>query len=497
LALAIVILAVALGIQTWRLSGAQKIVTTSTPPGSSGPPPSSVTPTSTPGTTRPPNASPPGQPEIPGLACLADLIGKPQSVRIPKSSLAAQLDAIATWDENERELQFNQIPEPTIVDPAALAERVTRDAQENYPPELAALDSRYLAALGAVPSGYDLRGSLTSLLSEQVAGFYDPYTKQLVVGSPDGRDALDTLGSVTLAHELEHALADQALGLPSLEVEPNAAGVDDTDKVLGRRSLVEGDASLITNRFILSALSASEQRDMLNNPAVNGSSGAIASVPNYLRSELTFPYESGLNFACALKQAGGWDLVDSAYSEPPTTSAQILFPDRFANREGAADPPDPGSLTGPWVRNRAQTLGAAELLWLFRAPGDNPGAALPDPLAAAANWGGGEVMQWSAGEQTALGISLAQYTPSGGGTSPLAARNPARIQQTPTAGPQLCDAVRDWYSAAFPQSRDGGATGDEVRAWDGDRQDAVLRCVNGNVRLGIGPDLGAARALTA
>ena len=501
LGLVIVILVVAFGVQTWRLNARTTADSTATtaPPTPSRPG-STVTPTTTPGTTRPPVSTPNGQvPDVAGLECIADLIGKPPSARISKQSLAAQISAIAGWDEAERELRFTQVPDPSVLTPEEVADRVRRDVDTEYPPDLAALDSRLLSTLGAVPVGYDMRAALSGLLGEQVAGFYDPYTKQLVVASPDGRRPLDPVGMVTMAHELEHALVDQALGLPSLEVPETPTGLDDTDRALSRRSLVEGDATLVTNRFIFSALTQREQLDMLQNPAVNGQGGAVANVPNYLRSELTFPYEAGLDFACAIKLTGGWEALNGAYSQPPSTSAQILFPERFAAREAPADAPDPGQLGGTWLRERAQTLGAAELLWLFQAPGDNPAVALPDPKAAVSAWGGGELVQWGEGDRTALGISLVERRAGGGGADTVAVRGPRTPMQVPapTPGASLCDSVRDWYAAAFPQSRDGGVTGDEVRAWDGDRQDAVLRCANGNVRLGIGPDLATARALAA
>ena len=58
----------------------------------------------------------------------------------------------------------------------------------------------------------------------------------------------------------------------------------------------------------------------------------------------------------------------------------------------------------------------------------------------------------------------------------------------------LCEALDAWYSAAFPEARrsvDGAAI-----AWDGDRQDAVLRCGD-VVRLGIGPDGATAAAVSS
>lgn len=495
---AFALLVAALSVQTWRLQRTSSSsattpasTATSSPTRTSTPPGSTTTPSSTPPTTTTP--LPPGQQafaEIPGIRCIADLIGQPPSARITRSTLLGQLRTISTWDEGTRELQFKQLPDPVLLSRDGMAERVARDVDASYSALEADLDSRLLSSLGAVSPGYDMRAATRGLLGGQVAGFYDPTTKQLVVASNDGRRPLDIVGEVTLAHELDHALADQALGLPSLDLVELPSGVLDTDRSVARRSVVEGDATLVMYRYILSALTAQQQLQMLNDPTMRGQD--LQQFPYYLRSQLTFPYEAGINFVCALKQTGGWATVNAAYGQPPTTSAQILFPERFVAREAAIDAPNPGTLGAPWINDRAQTLGAADLLSLFEAPGNNTAAALPNAKALVAGWGGGETVQWSDGARTAVGVSLVERGAASGGGSVLSFRPAQQVQ--PRAG-GLCSSMRDWYTKAFPTSAAGAPTGDEVATWSEARQSAVLRCVGSNVRMGIGPDVDTARAL--
>ncbi|MFZ4516117.1 MAG: hypothetical protein ACOYN3_07380 [Acidimicrobiia bacterium] len=497
---AFALLVAALGVQTWRLqhAGARASATAPTSPAvNPASPPSSSAPPSSPPSSTPPTTTtplPPGLQQfanIPGIRCIADLFGNPPRARINRTTLLSQLQSVASWDEDARELQFKQVPEPVLLTRAGLADRVARDVSNSYSTQDADLDSRLLSSLGAVPAAYDMRNATTSLYGNQVAGFYDPTTKQLIVGSNDGRKPLDVLGEVTLAHELVHALTDQALGLPPLDVTTSPTGVLDTDRTTAQRSVVEGDATLVMYRYVLSALSLQQQQQFLNDPSLRNQAGAVA-VPHFLEAQLMFPYAAGLDFVCALKQSSGWATVNAAYSQPPTTSAQVLFPDRFVAREAAIDPPDPGALGAPWSKDRAQTLGAADLLALFEAPGDDRNATLENPKGLVASWAGGETVQWSDGARTAVGVSLVERRNGGGGASSLAFRP---TQQTTTAPGPLCNAMRDWYTKAFPLSTTGGQTGDEIAAWTGDRQSAVLRCAGTNVRLGIGPDIATARTI--
>jgi hypothetical protein len=199
----------------------------------------------------------------------------------------------------------------------------------------------------------------------------------------------------------------------------------------------------------------------------------LAELPYYLQQELLFPYENGLSFVCRLYAAGGWEAVNRAYAEPPTTSAQILFPDRFAAGEVAVDPANPDRLRGGWRFEGEHELGAANLLWLFEAPGGDPSAALDQPLTGAGSWAGGELHLWENGEDTALGIGLVE-------------REGADV---------LCSAMSHWYSAAFPEAQASGSALDGGLRLDGGSQDAVLTCSDDEVHLGIAPDLATARTL--
>ncbi|HEV2821373.1 MAG TPA: hypothetical protein VGW11_12790 [Solirubrobacteraceae bacterium] len=376
-------------------------------------------------------------------------------------SQAELADVVARRVEELRELGFDESVEPEFLDDRELRERVRELLEEDYSREEADRDGRALKALGAIPPDTDLYALAERLMVDQVAGLYEPSSGTLLVESREDPGVLEEL---TLAHELEHALADQTLGLPVAE-DPDPARAD---AELAGLAVIEGDATLATQVYgarhvgPLDALSALDDLG-----SVIHSERQLAALPPYLRSELLFPYTTGLEFVCTLYQDGGWDAVDSAYERPPTATAQVLFPQRYGETQ-PVDPPDPGELGRPWRGELRTTLGAAQLLWLFEAPGGDPDRALEDPMAAIAPWAGGEMTVWSAAERTAVGISL---------------------DQRPGEGKRLCQAMTQWYAAAFPDARRQGTI------FDGPRQAAVIACRGDSLRLGIAPDVRTAKAL--
>jgi len=402
-----------------------------------------------------------------GAGGLGDLLdGNSQGGRadIPDGSLDAQYEGVASWVADERALEFDSVPEPRYVTPEEMTELVRKEVRREYPEETAHLDSDLLAALGAVDPGTDMLELQSDLVGGQVAGYYDPRSGELVVATDDPSAPLTGFAVVAVAHELDHALTDQALHLPVDADE--MAGT--SDEQMAGTALIEGDASLLMYRFAGSALSTSDQLGIGLDPSALSAQSALADAPAYLASQLQFPYLEGLTFACGLEADGGWGAVDKAYGDPPTTTAQILFPDRYTAGEGAVDPPDPSAPGGSWEPARSRTLGAADLYWLFEAPGDDTSAALDDPLGRAAGWAGGEAVQWRRRGDSAVGMSFVQHDGEAA----------------------LCESITDWYRAAFPD-----ATGRDIEgglAFEDTPQDAVVRCEGDNVRVGIAPDLDTA-----
>lgn len=382
---------------------------------------------------------------------------------------AGQLRDVAEDLEAIRDLEFRRVPDPVFLTRQELRDRVRAEVAEELPDDVAARQARGLVALGALPPGSDLRELTLRAVGDQVAGFYDPETGEMAVGRAT-TGPLDGATRMILAHELDHALTDQVLDIP-LAPERPAPGTEDS--ALAQLALIEGDATLAMQLYALRRVGLLEQLSGLGGAA--GAQQQLSGLPHHVRSTLTFPYMQGLAFVCRLHADGGWKAVDRAYGEPPTTTAQVLFPERYEAREAAVDPRDPPAPGGTWRAEPRRAMGAAELVWLLEAPGGDAGRALDDATGRARAWAGGELHQWTDGGRTAAALVLVERD---GAPAPL------------------CATVTAWYRSAFPEARPAAAEPGEALAADGAGPDAVLRCDGRDVRLGLAPDVATARALS-
>lgn len=197
-----------------------------------------------------------------------------------------------------------------------------------YPAEKASADARLLRAFGLLEAGIDLRALRTRLLLENVAGFYDerPGRKRLYAVSSDRR--LTPSNQLILAHELRHALQDQYADIHGQL--PDSVG-DFDDRRMAQLSLLEGDATLLMERFLVKRLpGGGEALDLsgLSLPA-----DAVPGAPPILRDQLVLPYLLGRNFASAIWKKGGGDALKAAWLNPPDSTEQVLHPEKFLDRE--------------------------------------------------------------------------------------------------------------------------------------------------------------------
>src|ERR1700752_2556966 len=181
-----------------------------------------------------------------------------------------------------------------------------------------------LRAFGLAPKEFAYRAFLIKLLTEQVAGYYDPKAQQFYLA-----DWIELEGQKpVMAHELTPALQDQHFNLKRFEKWPKG----DSDAELAAHALIEGDATLAMTIY------------MAKNPLVAlafirsvGAQGAASEqfkqAPRALRESLLFPYEEGSAWATQLYKRGGWEMVSQAFTKLPQSSEQILHADKYFSYE--------------------------------------------------------------------------------------------------------------------------------------------------------------------
>ena len=257
---------------------------------------------------------------------------------VTDESACPPLDADLLFQMEEIESQVTQLrgilPSESVsrslLTPDQLRETVIHDFLGDYTQEDALQDVRLLSLLGLIEPGIDLWQLYADLFTEQVAGFYDTETDEMIVICGSGFGGVERL---TYAHEYTHALQDQAYDIRDGLQYNNDACEADSERCFAIQALIEGDATLLQEQWLRTFAGDEDRSDLLEFFA-DFDMPVFDSAPAYIQSELTFPYFWGLNFIRTLYLDGGWAAVDTAYQNPPLSSEQILHPERYPK-----DPP--------------------------------------------------------------------------------------------------------------------------------------------------------------
>jgi hypothetical protein len=274
---------------------------------------------------------------------------------------------------------------------------------DEYPPALARSDERLLQSFDLLPPGTDLRALRAQVLEENVAGFYDerPDRRRLYTVSDDR--SFSPINQVVLAHELRHALQDQYADLDAF-VGPEVSDFD--DRQIAWTSLLEGDATLVMERFVRLRLGALGEAAVPEGKDVSTLASPdlfdVPGAPPVVRDQLVQPYLAGLAFARALWARGGAPSLREAWGRPPESTEQVLHPAKYFAPEHplAVTPAVPAP---PGARPLSEgVLGELLLRTLLEDGGET----------AAEGWGGDGWRLWDVGGRTALAWRSEWDTPA-------------------------------------------------------------------------------------
>ena len=306
----------------------------------------------------------------------------PAATPSPGASLTADqvYDAVEQQVIAIRGLKPNRPVARQFIDGTELRTILTKEFDHDTPPAYVAANERLYKALGLIPADSSLRTLSLDLLSGGVAGFYRNDEGKLYVVSKSGGPGANE--RFYFAHEYDHALQDQ-----NSTIFKDFDGVlDQSDQLLARQAIYEGDASLLMTQWAAANLSQADLLELLaagSDPAVQG---VMATTPAILRDTLTFPYTTGLGYVSNIQSKGGWDAVNDLFKKMPVSTEQILHPEKSTEAPVAVTlPADLKTKLGTgWTVPLEDTFGELQLgIWLREA-----GVPAADATAAAAGWGG-------------------------------------------------------------------------------------------------------------
>ena len=185
-----------------------------------------------------------------------------------------------------------------------------------------------------------------------------------------------------MLHEIFHALQDQTFDLFALH---SRTMTPDQDRALV--ALIEGEAMLAVSELMNYDFEAHAQLP------------AEGPVSDELFEKL-FLYAAGVRFVRALRDAGGWDAVDTAFANPPSATTLIFQPERYLAGERAAEIADISVAAGEELQSTEVQGEYGVRLWLVRDPKTRPlvelagDAYVADALAVLTNAEGQTIHRW-------------------------------------------------------------------------------------------------------
>jgi hypothetical protein len=345
------------------------------------------------------------------LAVVLALAGGCSNYRLIRDGAvqSAPADKIKARLVGQRGLAFRRDVPVVAVSANEARAMLEREVRRQFEPGQLATIGRVYVALGLLPAGTDLEQAFLALYSAQLAGFYDPIDRRMVLVNEALQTgtftrALETVirrdlaGELVLAHELTHALQDQHFGLDT-----GRADVGEDDAQLAVRAVYEGDATLAGFATVFGGLRAGTAVSLARKLEVVPAQLArdYPDVPALIRETIAFQYVAGVNFVSLAYKNAGWEGVNALLAHPPRSTEQVLHPEKYFVKPenpvrvqlGALAP----YLRGDWQVAEEATLGEFTIRLLAERYVERARAA-----EVAAGWDGDRLIALAHGEELAL-----------------------------------------------------------------------------------------------
>jgi hypothetical protein len=297
------------------------------------------------------------------FTCRVAIAQKSPAVTTPDPAKSAAL-AEFTAAADEVLTQMSQITGLTLRTPVKKTLRsrdeirayVISEMNEDKEPAERYASARSAEVFGLLPKGFDIDTFMVDLLTEQIAGLYDPKAHEFYIA--DWIPLADQ--KMVMAHELTHALEDQHF---QIEAWVKAAKPND-DGELAREAVLEGSAMAAMIDYLLNE-SGRSLKDLPDiDPSVlvgdMGGTPALKKAPPFLKDALVFPYFAGLTFSADLLKDNGWKQLSAVFSKPPLSTQQIMHPALYHSGKtpSTENLPDVSKLLGPdWNKLEENVMG--------------------------------------------------------------------------------------------------------------------------------------------
>jgi hypothetical protein len=308
--------------------------------------------------------------------------------KAPSTEVAAEMDVIQQQVADLRGLPIQSTLDRYVIEKrkvnATLEELFVNSGGSR---EVIEDEARILVALRLINPTFDLYAYNLSGISDGLGGFYTPWSKRLyVIGS-----TFKGLERFIYSHEYDHALTDSHFSFADMGVYPTCTRAEQQCDAI--RALVEGDATLLMYQWLQQYATPEDYADIRRqNYSPYSRKLPDQFPPPFASRAANFPYVEGYNFVETLYNDGNWAAVNKAYTNLPTTTEQILHPEKYLAEEGSQRV-DPASLEGvlgsEWRLLKSDSLGEWQTFLLLSYSADIPSQINDfDGAAAAAGWGG-------------------------------------------------------------------------------------------------------------
>jgi hypothetical protein len=309
--------------------------------------------------------------------------------------------------EDIRGLKFRTPVPMEVKSPEELRQYLEAELARQYTPEQVRGLQRVYERLGLLAPGVDLGEALVKLYTAQIAGFYDPAAGTLFL-VPSGLPPVgwtvsmmqfamqrDLVNEMLLAHELTHALQDQNFGTLKAADDPS-----NDDRSLAIHAVVEGDATLAGFAYLFGGLPENSVLDLVDRLGAVPAEleKTLPDTPPVLRDSLVFQYSAGAKFVALAYLRGGWTAVNALLQYPPTSTEQVLWPDKYFGQRKAPTLVHIGGLddyrkANDWKLIEENTMGALTVRILIEAFLDPERA-----LQVASGWDGDRFIAYEKGD---------------------------------------------------------------------------------------------------